>query len=154
MRQLSKLTRSLHVVDAANELGSGLFTEDDARHLHSAWLATVPVREHDLVMAATGPGTAAELGFGWGHGLLKIRPGQNGADFAIIEYLEDMLTRAASFDHLYLGTGDHEMVEVTKKWVAAGVPVTVVGRSRVIHHKYFKMPVEIKIIDELWALAS
>lgn len=146
--------RALHVVDAANEIGSGHFSLDEATHLRSAWAATAPIGPEDLVMTATGPGTAAELAFGWGHGLLKIRPGHNGADYAIIDFLEDSLSRARTYNHLYLGTGDHEMIPAVKKWIAAGVPVTIIGRRRSIHHEYEALPVTIKYIDEQWALAS
>jgi hypothetical protein len=154
MNKTSKISRALHVVDAANEIGSGHFTLDEARTLRSAYTATVNLGPNDLVMAATGPGTAAELAFGWGHGLLKIRPGQNGADYAIIDYLEESLSRASSFNHLYLGTGDHEMVPVVKKWLAAGVPVTIIARRFHVHHEYFTLPVKIVYLDDQWALAS
>lgn len=145
--------RALHVVDVANEICSGYFYVSDVEELRNAWNDCVHPGEHDQYFLATGPGTKEALAFGWRKAAPVIRAGVDGADDAIIEYL-DVDYIASRFTHVYLGSGDHKIAPRAAELVKAGVKVTIVGRRGNIHHTYYGIGAEIRFLDDHWVLAA
>jgi len=149
----TKTYRALHVVDVENEIMSGSFGLQDVQRLHSAWDATVKPNIGDQYFLATGAHTKRELAFGWQDARPVFRAGKDGADDAIIEFL-DVDYVAKRFTHVNIGTGDHKLQPVAKKLIEAGVVVTIVARRKHIHHSYFTIGAKIVYLDEQWALAA
>lgn len=145
--------RSLHVVDVANEIRSGFFGIEDVEHLHRVWDIVVEPGNMDQYFLATGPGTAEALAFGWRNVKPVIRSGQDGADDAIIEYLDaDFI--ASRYERVFLGTGDHKMLDAAKALIERGVEVTIVARRKTLHAGYKHIGAKIVYLDEVWGLAA
>ncbi|MEY4275659.1 MAG: hypothetical protein RIS26_122 [Actinomycetota bacterium] len=149
----NKQQRALHVVDVENEIMSGNFGVTDVVRLHTAWDATVPVGETDQFYLASGTRTKEALAFGWQNARIEFRPGKDGADDALVEYL-DIAYVARQFTHVYIGSGDHKLQPSAKALIEAGVTVIVVGRRKAIHHSFYTIPVQIVYLDEGWDLAA
>jgi hypothetical protein len=146
--------RALHVLDVENELCTGKFCTADVEHLHRVWNAVVQPIAGDLYFLATGKRTAEAITFGWPSATKQVREGKDGADDAIIDYL-DVDYIASRFNHVYLGTGDHRMQPKVKELLAAGVKVTIVGRKNHVHYSYYTLPgVEVRYLDDQWTLAA
>ena len=147
--------RSYHVLDVANEIRSGRYSSQDVLQLRKAWVATTRPAEGDQYYAATGPGTKAELAFGWPEAFREVGHGPDGADFKIISQLADVDYISSRFDHVYLGTGDHKMAEPARALIEAGVSVTLVARRGSVHKAYRDIPgLKILYLDEQWVLAA
>ena len=149
----NKTYRALHVVDVENEIMSGSFGLQEVVRLHSAWDATVCPSVGDQYFLATGTRTKAALAFGWQDGRTAFRAGKDGADDAIVEFL-DVDYVAKRFTHVFIGSGDHRIQPVAKKLIEAGVEVTIVGRRMHVHHSYFTIGARIVYLDEQWGLAA
>lgn len=149
----NKTYRALHVVDVENEIMSGTFGLQDVVRLHNAWDATVKPHVGDQYFLATGDRTKLELAFGWQDARPVFRPGKDGADDAIVEFL-DIEHIAKRYTHVFIGSGDHKIQPAAKKLIEAGVKVTIVARHKHVHHSYFTIGAEIVYLDEQWALAA
>jgi len=146
--------RALHALDVENELSGGVFGTADVEHLHRAWDLGVNPGKQDQYFLATGKRTAEAITFGWPNAAKEIREGKDGADDAIIEYL-DVNYVAANFGQVFLGTGDHRMQPKVKELIAAGVSVTLVGIKENIHWSYYTVQgLNFIYLDEQWVLAA
>jgi hypothetical protein len=145
--------RALHAVDVANEIKSGFFGVNDVVQLHRAWDLAVQPSDKDQYFLATGPGTAEALAFGWKDARPVVRSGADGADDAIIEYL-DVEYVSSRFTKVFLGTGDHKMLDVATQLIERGVSVTIVARRGTLHQGFKSIGAEIIYLDEAWALAA
>jgi hypothetical protein len=145
--------RSLHAVDVANEIKSGHFGVEEVSQLHRAWDIAVKPKDKDQYFLATGPGTAAALAFGWRDSHPVIRSGVDGADYAIIEFM-DVEYIVSRYNRVFLGTGDNKMQPVAAELIKRGVEVTIVVRKGALHHSYFGIGAKIIYLDAAWALAA
>lgn len=145
--------RALHVVDVENEIMSGTFGLQDVELLHSAWNATVKPQAGDQYFLASGTRTKEQLAFGWRGTRPVFRDGIDGADDAIIDFL-DVDFIAKRFTHVYIGSGDHKIQPKAKALIEAGVKVTIVARRKNVHHTYYTIGAEVIYLDEQWGLAA
>ncbi len=155
MSTIPAFERAYHVLDIANVIRNPFFQMDDVVRLHKVWDNCTQKGDTDQYFIATGPGTAAALCFGWPIAQKQIRAGQDGADYAIIEQLQDIDFIASRFDHVYLGTGDHIICEAAKKLVEAGVRVTIVAPRMSIHSDFYRVKgLEFTYLDDQWELVA
>jgi hypothetical protein len=146
--------RSALAVDLENISRSGDLKESDA----DAWWWTLDMlfpKSAELSFVAVNPRNAlagsrfAQLA----NGALRCRSGKNGADLAIIEFLDEVgaiNTRfpAQPITHLRLVSGDGIYVNSIRKLRLQGVHITLVGHRDSVHHKLHRVANRIVFLDD------
>ncbi|MGH9229073.1 MAG: hypothetical protein ACRD07_10185 [Acidimicrobiales bacterium] len=124
--------RTLHLVDVDNLLGDPRqATRASVGATLAAYRHAVRVAPADLVVVATNPGLALEVGLAWPGPLLRAARGPDGADLALLADLADHLAAGAfpqRFSRVVIGGGDHIYEPAARRLTAAGARVVVVSR--------------------------
>jgi len=124
--------RSLHLVDVDNLLGDPRqATPASVAATLAAYRQAVRVAPVDLVIVATNPGLALDVGLAWHGPLLRAARGPDGADLALLADLGDLMAAGAfprRFSRVVIGGGDHIYEPAARRLTAAGTQVVVVSR--------------------------
>ena len=125
--------RTLHLVDVDNLLGDPRqATPASVAATLAAYRQAAGVSPADLVVVATNPGLALDVGLAWPGPLLRAARGPDGADLALLADLDDLLAAGAfpcRFSRVVFGGGDHIYEPAARRLVAAGTHVVVVSRA-------------------------
>jgi len=124
--------RTLHLVDVDNLLGDPRqATPASVAAILAADRHAVRVAPADLVVVATNPGLALDVGLAWPGPLLRAARGPDGADLALLADLGDLMAAGAfpcRFSRVVIGGGDHIYEPAARRLTAAGTQVVVVSR--------------------------
>jgi hypothetical protein len=120
--------RAIHLVDVDNLVGDPrVATREAIRDALAAYRIASGFRRDDLVVLATNPGLALEVGLAWPGARLLSRNGVDGADLALVAE-----AKVVSYDRrvsrVVIGSGDHIFGPVATELRAAGFTVAAVSR--------------------------
>ena len=146
--------RSVLAVDLENISRSGKLQESDA----DAWWRTLErifPNSAELSIVAVDPRNAlagsrfAKLA----NGSLRCRSGKNGADLAIIEFLDEVVATNTRFPerpitHVRLVSGDGIYVNSMRNLRLQGVHITLVSHRDCIHHLHHRVANKIVLLDD------
>lgn len=123
------MTRTLHLVDVENLVGSGRPTETEVAATLDGYRALIPLGAEDHVVLAASRSTAASAGWAWPGALVRASSGPDGADLALLEDADpDFVSRR--FQRVVIASGDHLFTELATKLHERGVRVEVTARGR------------------------
>jgi hypothetical protein len=94
----------------------------------TAYNTLAPVRPGDHVIVGVNPRLALTVFDVWPQARLVVRGGPDGADYALIAAVSDVVWTASRYDRLVVGSGDGIFSVVIAAYRAAGIPVGVVSR--------------------------
>jgi hypothetical protein len=124
--------RTLHLVDVDNLLGDPRQASPaSVAATLAAYRRAVRVLPVDLVVVATNPGLALDVGLAWPGPLLRAARGPDGADLALLADLADLMAAGAfpgRLSRVVFGGGDHIYEPAARRLAAAGTQVVVVSR--------------------------
>lgn len=120
------VTRTVHLVDLENVVGSGHVTEWGAQQARDAYLASGVVALGDHVIVAVSHHNLLAAGYGWPDARHVVRSGEDGADLALQEVManESLETR---FGNCIVVTGDGGFAEPVAALNRVGLPVGVIA---------------------------
>lgn len=120
------VTRTVHLIDLENVVGSGHVTELGAQQARAAYLNSGVVAPGDHVIVAVSHHNLLAAGYGWPDARRVVRSGLDGADLAIQEVMasENLHNR---FGCCIVVTGDGGFAEVVAAMNRAGLPVGVIA---------------------------
>lgn len=137
-------SRSIHLVDAENLIGSPTFDRSEVGALKVAYCSVAPVRAQDLVVIASSHHSAIALA-GWPMARSKWRSGPDGADLALIDVItQERVTDR--FKSVVIGSGDGIFADVASGLRDDGVSVTVVSRIGSLAYKLHTVADEIRYL--------
>lgn len=143
--QIRPPCRTALAVDIENALKSSSPSEAEASHL-AFELQRLFDFSPDLTIVAANPRNAfvAQQIIDLFHGSTRCRSGKNGADFAIIDWLEEIPSQnlrnpQRPVTHVYLVSGDGIFVTVVNRLRNAGVFVTVVAHRECLHRDLLRV---------------
>jgi hypothetical protein len=124
--------RSLAVIDIENLLGDDprVATSAGIRATIAACIERADLRDDDLIVIACNPALALLVHDAAPHGLLRCQRGENGADLALLDELDDVAWIAGRFDRVVIGSGDGIFADAIQRLNHAGVETTVVANHR------------------------
>jgi hypothetical protein len=121
------LTRTAHLVDAENLLGTAAPRPADVRQLTSCYATRVGFGPMDQVVIACSHLAFTTIGFCWRGPQYLLRSGPDGADLALLAALRhDHI--AARFPRVVIASGDHIFAPAVTGLAAAGCQVTIASR--------------------------
>ncbi len=128
-RSCDQASRTLHVVDVENLVGSGRLGLSAVAALRSLYTDVVRVVPGDHVVVACNPGCLLDVGVGWGPGSARLRvgAGRDGADWELLEVLESERV-PERFSRVVIASGDGIFAAMAGRLAVAGCDVTVVSR--------------------------
>ena len=117
--------RTLHLVDIENLMGGPFAGEHALQSASAEYRRVAAVRPSDIVTVACNPALAFDAGDAWPEAELRVGPGPDGADRALLSRISDDRWVARRFDRVVIGSGDGIFANATgalKQWgVAVGV---------------------------------
>jgi hypothetical protein len=121
------LSRTVHLIDAENLLGTATPLPDDVRQLTACYAAAVGFGPMDQVVIACSHLAFKTIGFCWHGPQYLLRSGHDGADLALLAVLrQDHI--AARFPRVVIASGDHIFATAVTDLAIAGCRVTVATR--------------------------
>lgn len=121
------LTRTAHLVDAENLLGTAAPRPADVLQLTSCYATRVGFGPMDQIVIACSHLAFTTIGFCWHGPQYLLRSGPDGADLALLAALRhDHI--AARFPRVVIASGDHIFAPAVTGLAAAGCQVTVASR--------------------------
>jgi hypothetical protein len=129
MYQRRLAPRRLHLIDAENLIGSCQPTYDEVMVCRERYAQLVRPGAWDQCVVASSHRAAPAVGFGWPDARRLWRSGQDGADLALLDVLENENV-CARYDRLVLASGDGIFAEAVSRVGAKGLHVTVVANRR------------------------
>lgn len=119
--------RRLVAVDIENVSGGALTRTEHAAAVRRCLESTVGCRDTDQTVIGTSHIGVMACGLGWKGSRLVVRPGQDGADLALLDVLAGE-NIAARFDEVVIVSGDGIFAGNVALLGARGVDATVVSR--------------------------
>jgi hypothetical protein len=142
------------LVDIANLIGSGHFTQEQAERWKRILFSEIGYGNSDIAQVATGSGTKSEVAFAFQPIRVEAAHGQNGADFALSDHISNIAAVAASYSEVVIASGDHHFAESAKRLIAAGVKVTVVTGIGRLHGDFLDLALTHIDLKEGWEIVS
>jgi hypothetical protein len=125
---------NIHLVDIENLIGYGKFPASEVKRVRDLYRLASSLKSSDLVIIASGPQNKRSIYEGWSGAMYLWRRGQNGADFALVEFF-DSLNDLSQYGRLFIGSGDKEFATVADAAVLAGLPTTVIARQGTLSYR-------------------
>lgn len=125
-------TRRLYLVDIENAVGGPCPTGDETRDLRAQLAALYPMQTGDLVVVGVAHNGLLEVGCSWTGVRPVVRSGEDGADLALLEELDDSVLRR--FEEIVIVSGDGIFSERVAQLAALGLPTTVMARPGALSH--------------------
>lgn len=146
--------RTTLVVDIENVTRSAMPSEHDAEIFHyrmTRLFGSLP----DETFIASNPRnafTSQRLAEKY-HGGFRVRSGRNGADLAIIDYLDEVVERNRRFRKQRIGfvriaSGDGIFIPVIRRLRASDVHVTVISHRETTHHGLYRVADRVILLDD------
>jgi len=126
MRRTALTSRTVHLVDLENVIGSGNLTECAVREARAAYVGRVAVGAGDHVIVATSHHNLLAAGFGWPDARHLVKSGHNGADLALQEVMAGERLEQR-FGACILVTGDGGFAHSVAALIARGLRVGVIA---------------------------
>jgi hypothetical protein len=128
---------AVHLVDIENLCGCGKPSKEQISEICANYYEEVGVQDDDLVVIASGTQNRWALYEGWPGAVHQFRPGENGADIALAQFicenqLEDNFVRA------FLGSGDGGLAPYVEVLSNKGLDPIVVSRKAGLSYKLNK----------------
>jgi hypothetical protein len=142
------------LVDIANLVGSGHFTQEQALRWKRALFSAIDYGESDIAQVATGPGTQIEVAFAFQPIRVEAAPGINGADFKLSDHVKQTDDLASRYSEVIIASGDGHFVGTARDLLAAGVTVTVVTGVGALHGDYQHLKVKYIDLKQGWEIVS
>lgn len=121
--------RTLHLVDLENLMGGPFAGRAAIRRAVREYRAEAGVAAADLVVVATNPALLVEAAVAWsGGGRFLAGGGEDGADLALLDVVQDACWIAERFDRVVIGSGDGLFSDAAAALRRLGVVVGVVAR--------------------------
>ena len=149
-----KMIRDSYSLDIQNLVSKGMFSEATGFLVRHQLEDLFGLRPEDLIYVATGPGTLFQAKLAFPDGEVKIGRGPNGADYKLKEHLSDLIPQAATFGTIFVGTGDHEVIDEVTALRDAGGNVVLIGVRGTIHNPYKNLGVPIVELDPIVSIES
>jgi len=126
-------TRAIHLLDIENLLATPFFDSEDVTRFKQFYQTCDFFSEGDLIVIATSSSAGiVEANLGWGSARYTFRHGENGADIALIDIIEDE-NLADRFGRVVIASGDGIFAEHVTTLLAANIDVHVVSRRDSLH---------------------
>lgn len=149
-----KMIRDSYSLDIQNLVSRGMFSEATSFLVRQQLEDLFGLRPEDQIYVATGPGTLFQAKLAFPDGEVKIGRGPNGADYKLKEHLSDLIPIAASFGTIFVGTGDHEVIDEVTALRDAGGNVVLIGVRDTIHNPYKNLGIQIVELEPIVSLES
>lgn len=120
--------RSLHLVDVENLMGGPTRGDLVLRRTLAEYREAATVRPGDHVIIGANPQVGIVAKASWPGARLVVRRGADGADFALLECVQDVDFIAARYDRIVVGSGDAAFDLVATQYRGCGLAVGVVAR--------------------------
>ncbi|MDX6326191.1 MAG: hypothetical protein QOK15_2545 [Nocardioidaceae bacterium] len=119
--------RRLILVDIENVIGGECSTEARARWAHRRIEDEIGGLPTDCVVVAVDASGLTSVGWEWDRARRLIGYGENGADLALLDVLNENVDRR--FERVVIASGDGIFTEPTVELTGRGVDVTVVAHE-------------------------
>ena len=149
-----KIIRDSYSLDIQNLVSRGMFSEATSFLVRHQLEDLFGLRPEDQIYVATGPGTLFQAKRAFPDGEVKIGRGPNGADYKLKEHLSDLIPIAATFGTIFVGTGDHEVIDEVTALRDAGGNVVLIGVRDTIHNPYKNLGIQIVELEPIVSLES
>lgn len=149
-----KMIRDSYSLDIQNLVSKGMFSEATSFLVRHQLEDLFGLRPEDQIYVATGPGTLFQAKLAFPDGEVKIGRGPNGADYKLKEHLSDLIPQAATFGTIFVGTGDHELIDEVTALRDAGGNVVLIGVRDTIHNPYKNLGIQIVELEPIVSLES
>lgn len=126
--------RRLAVVDIENVVGGAVMTVDQAVCAQQSIEVAAGLSGDEHIVIGTSHVGLIATGLGWRGPRLVARSGEDGADLALLEVLNEERVEQR-FDEVFLVSGDGIFADAVAALGAAGVRVTVVARREACSRK-------------------
>ena len=117
--------RRLVVLDIENAVGHADLTCEEVIWVRERLAALIGLTDSDQVVVGSSHLGLAAVGFAWPQTRRVVRSGENGADLALLEVLDEDLP--SRYDAVVLVSGDGIFTDAVAHLGGAGVRVQVVG---------------------------
>lgn len=126
---------AVHLIDIENLCGYGIPTVNDIRRAREIYEEEVGIQEEDLVLIAAGTQNKAAVRAAWPTASHIFRPGANGADIAIAQFICESRALNSRFSRAFLGSGDGGLAPYVGHLSAKGLDTIIVSRPSALSWK-------------------
>ena len=152
--QQNRPLRTSLVVDIENITRSGAPSWHDAEifHYRMTRIFGSPPEETFIASDPRNAFTSQRLAEKY-HGGFRVRSGKNGADLAIIDFLDEIVDRNRRLRKQHVGfvriaSGDGIFIPAIRKLRASNVHVTVIGYRETTHHGLYRVADRVVLLDD------
>jgi hypothetical protein len=126
---------AVHLIDIENLCGCGIPTANDIRRAREIYEEEVGIQEEDLVLIAAGTQNKAAVRAAWPTASHVFRPGENGADIAIAQFICESETLTRRYGRAFLCSGDGGLAPYATHLESKGLDTIVVSRPSALSKK-------------------
>lgn len=126
---------AVHLIDIENLCGYGIPTAADIRRVREIYEEEVGIQEEDLVLIAAGTQNRAAVRSAWPTASHVFRPGANGADIAIAQFICESDTLSRRYGRAFLCSGDGGLAPYASHLASEGLDIIVVSRPSALSRK-------------------
>jgi hypothetical protein len=126
---------AVHLIDIENLCGFGIPSAADISRAREIYEDEVGIQDGDLVLVAAGTQNKAAVRSAWPTATHIFRPGANGADIAIAQFICESETLTNRFGRAFLGSGDGGLAPYVNHLNARGLDTIVVSRPSALSWK-------------------
>lgn len=126
---------AVHLIDIENLCGCGIPSATDIRRAREIYEEEVGIQDGDLVLVAAGTQNKAAVRAAWPTATHIFRPGANGADIAIAQFICESETLCSRYARAFLGSGDGGLAPYVTHLTANGLDTIVVSRPSALSWK-------------------
>lgn len=144
--------RRIVLIDIENVVGGLAAVRDYVSWAKVVVGECVPAQPDDQVVIGVGPTGLLDLAYGWKGVRYVMRPGQNGADLALLDVLDENI--AARFTEVVLVSGDGIFTHAIAALAARGLATTVVANASGLSRRLELAAAEVRLLPEQPSLRS
>lgn len=126
---------AVHLIDIENLCGFGIPSAEDISRAREIYEEEVGIQDGDLVLVAAGTQNKAAVRAAWPTATHIFRPGANGADIAIAQFICESETLTNRYVRAFLGSGDGGLAPYLTCLQAKGISPVVVSRPSAMSGK-------------------
>lgn len=138
--------RRIVLVDIENVVGGLPAVRDHVPWAKAVIGGCIPAQPGDHVVIGVGPTGLLDLACAWKSVRYVMRPGQNGADLALLEVLGENI--ADRFTEVVLVSGDGIFTHAIAELAARGVTTTVVAHASGLSRRLELAAAEVRLLPE------
>lgn len=139
--------RRIVLIDIENVVGGLSAVRDYVSWAKDVVGECVPAQSGDQVVIGVGPTGLLDLACAWKSVRYVMRPGQNGADLALLEVLGENI--ADRFTEVVLVSGDGIFTHAIAALASRGVKTTVVAHAGGLSRQLELAAAEVRLLPEL-----